>query len=82
VFGDIRRGSDGARLSLGNWPWLSVYRLMHEGQYRLPTTGPVPSQACEAVGHSGRPGLFLARMAPGQESQQALKSAKPLTWIF
>lgn len=81
VFGDIRAGGDGPRLSLGNWPYLSVYRLMHEGQYRLKAAD-VPAQACVAPGLSGRPGIALARIPAGEETQIALKSAKPLTWIF
>ena len=81
VFGDIRAGGEGPRLSLGNWPRLSVYRLMHEGQYRLPTLE-APPQACEAASRSGRPGIALARIPPGEETRLALKSAKPLTWIF
>ena len=81
VFGDVRAGGGGPRLSLGNWPYLSVYRLMHEGQYRLPTFK-APAQACVAQGFSGRPGISLARIPPGEEDQVALKSAKPLTWVF
>ncbi len=81
VFGDIRGGSLGPRLSPGNWPYLSVYRLMHEGQYRLPTTE-APAQACVASGLSGRPGLALMRIPKGEENQIALKSAKPPTWTF
>ncbi len=81
VFGDIRAGGDGPRLSLGNWPYLSVYRLMHEGQYRLKAAD-VPAQACVAPGLSGRPGIALARIPAGGDTQIALKSAKPLTWIF
>lgn len=81
VFGDIRAGGGGPRLSLGNWPWLSVYRLMHEGQYRLPTFR-APAQACVAQGLSGRPGISLVRISAGEETQLALKSAKPLVWIF
>lgn len=82
VFGDIRAGASGPRLSLGNWPYLSVYRLMHEGQYRLPTVGVAPPQACVAAGMSGRPGIALARIPAGGEAQISLKAAKPLIWIF
>ena len=81
MFGDIRAGGNGPRLSLGNWPYLSVYRLMHEGQYRLPIFK-APAQACVAEGLSGRPGVSLARIPPGEEAQIWLKSAKPLTWVF
>jgi len=82
IFGDIRSGPEGPRLSLGQWPYLSVYRLMHEGEYRLPTRGIAPPQACMATGFSGRPGISLVRIPPGEESRVALKSAKPLEWIF
>ena len=81
MFGDIRAGDGGPRLSIGNWPYLSVYRLMHEGQYRLPTFK-VPPQACAAVGLSGRPGIALMRILPGEETQVAVKSTRPPTWIF
>ena len=81
VFGDIRTGNEGARLSLGDWPNLSVYRLMHEGQYRLSTTS-VPPQACVAPAMSGRPGVALVRIPSGEETRIALKAKKPLTWIF
>jgi hypothetical protein len=81
VFGDIRAGDQGPRLSLGNWPYLSVYRLMHEGQYRLPTHV-VPPQACEARGISGRPGIALVRIAAGEEGRTSLKAGKPLEQVF
>ncbi len=81
IFGDIRGGDEGPRLSLGNWPYLSVYRLMHEGQYRLPTKD-TPPQACVTPSLSGRPGISLVRIPAGEETQMALKSAKPPTWIF
>lgn len=81
VFGDIREGDEGPRLSIGNWPHLSVYRLMHEGQYRLPV-GDAPPQACSAKGLSGRPGVALVRIPVGDENQIALKSAKAPAWIF
>ena len=82
VFGDIRRGSSGPRLSLGTWPYLSVYRLVHEGQYRLPIMGGTPPQACEAAGMSGRPGIFLVRVPVGEEANIGLRIAKPVRWIF
>ena len=80
VFGDIRAGGGGPRLSIGNWPYLSVYRLMHEGQYRLPTFE-APEQACVAQGISGRPGIGLVRIPAGEETRMSLKSATP-AWIF
>ena len=80
-FGDIREGGDGPRLSLGNWPWLSVYRLMHEGQYRLPTFE-APAQACESSGIEGRPGISLVRIPEGEEAGMTARSAIPPAWIF
>ena len=38
VFGDLatpQAGGIDRGLSLGQWPFLSVYRLMHDGEYRL-----------------------------------------------
>lgn len=82
LFGDIRPGSDGPRLSLGQWPYLSVYRLMHEGEYRLPTRNRAPPQACTAKGLSGRPGVSLVRIPVGDEGELSRKSARPVDWIF
>jgi hypothetical protein len=54
---------------------------MHEGQYRLPVRR-APAQACVSPLLSGRPGIALARIPAGEETQITLKSAKPLSWIF
>jgi hypothetical protein len=54
---------------------------MHEGQYRLPTFK-APPQACVAGALSGRPGIGLVRIPAGEETQMALKSTRPATWIF
>jgi hypothetical protein len=82
IFGDIRAGRDGPRLSLGLWPHLSVYRLMHEGQYRLPTQEVAPPQACFAPSISGRPGVFLVRIPDGDEARVAVPPAKPVVWVY
>lgn len=82
LFGDIRPGNDGPRLSLGQWPSLSVYRLMHEGEYRLPTRNLAPPQACAAKGLAGRPGVSLARIPAGDEGELSRKSARPVVWVF
>lgn len=76
-FGDLRAGPDGPRLSIGEWPYLSVYRLMHEGQYRLPTPR-APMQVCEVKGLSGRPGIALVRIPKGEETNLALKTTRPV----
>jgi hypothetical protein len=81
IFGDVRAGHEGPQLSVGEWPYLSVYRLMHEGQYRLPTDA-TPAQACEAKGISGRPGIALIRIPQGEETRLALKTSKPPVRIF
>jgi len=81
LFGDIREGAGGPRLSLGNWPHLSVYRLMHEGQYRLPVAE-APAQACSAEELSGRPGVSLARIPAGQEDRIDRQPAVALQWVF
>lgn len=48
-------------LSCGEWPWLSVYRAMHEGEYRLAThyerSGPRASRLGERV----LPGVWEVR---------------------
>ena len=35
LFGALGAGGEASELSLGEWPFLSVYRLMHDGEYRL-----------------------------------------------
>ena len=81
LFGDIRAGSDGPRLSVGQWPHVSVYRLMHEGQYRLPEFD-APPQACAATAFGGRPGIALMRIPAGEEMNLSMKMAPPPLWIF
>lgn len=81
IFGNIRSGAGAPTLSLGNWPYLSVYRLMHEGQYRLAAPTAPPS-SCVAAALSGRPGLSLVRIPEGQEGQLAVPPKKTLEWVF
>ena len=81
LFGDIRGGSEGPRLGVGAWPYLSVYRLMHEGQYRLPAAD-APPQACDAAELSGRPGIAMVRIRPGEEAKIAQKMMPPPRWVF
>ena len=80
-YGDLRRGGEGPRLSAGMWPHVSVYRLMHESQYRLPVFD-TPPQACDAAGYSGRPGVALVRMKPWAESPFAGRLSSPPTRVF
>lgn len=60
--GDTRAGS-AVGLSLGQWPYLSVYRLMHDGEYRLTTEQPF-SGTSRASRHAGEtlPGLLGIRL--------------------
>lgn len=81
IFGDIRAAPDRPTLSFGNWPYLSVYRLMHEGQYRL-SAPRAPATACLSPALSGRPGLSLVRIPEGQEAEIARPPVKSLEWIF
>ena len=81
LFGDLRPGNEGPRLSIGLWPDLSVYRLMHEGQYRLPTFD-APPQACDLEGRSGRPGLALVRVRAGDENVMTTRLGATPRWIF
>lgn len=81
VFGDIREGNDGPRLSIGDWPYLSVYRLMHEGQYRLPAPN-TPPQRCQGSGISGRPGMALALIPPGRETELGTRSMAAVARVF
>jgi hypothetical protein len=53
-------------LSLGEWPHLSVYRLMHEGEYRLP--------AGRALEGERRAGARGGRSLPGVLSVRAVVS--------
>jgi hypothetical protein len=51
--GDIGADTDGVHqgLSLGHWPLVSVYRLMHEGEYRLPVRQPVEPSGRRSFRH-------------------------------
>jgi len=60
LFGNLATpGLDGVHdgLSLGEWPYLSVYRLMHEGEYRLPRR--------EGLGTTAIMGEWAGRRLPG-----------------
>ena len=81
LFGDIRAGSGGPRLSVGQWPHVSVDRLMHEGQYRLPEFD-APPQACTGAAFGGRLGIALVRIPAGEETKLSMKTAPPPIWIF
>jgi hypothetical protein len=56
IYGDLgapRSSGVDAGLSLGQWPYLSVYRLMHDGEYRLPARQPLSGARRSVV--AGRP---------------------------
>jgi hypothetical protein len=53
-----------AGISLGEWPHLSVYRLMHDGEYRLPVRQPLePAARVSRAGGRPVPGLLGIRIA-------------------
>jgi hypothetical protein len=65
IFGDLlaprSEGIDRGP-SLGQWPFLSVYRLMHDGEYRLPARQPLRgSRSSEAAGRR-LPGALGVRL--------------------
>jgi hypothetical protein len=50
-------------LSLGEWPNLSVYRLMHDGEYRLPVRQPLSGSGYESRWNGNTlPGTLRIRM--------------------
>ena len=49
-------------LSLGQWPFLSVYRLMHDGEYRLPARQPLEGSRHSHVDGGGLPGSLGVRL--------------------
>jgi hypothetical protein len=49
-------------LSLGQWPHLSVYRLMHDGEYRLPTRQPLSGSRASGVAGRALPGALGIRL--------------------
>jgi hypothetical protein len=70
-------------VSLGEWPHLSVYRLMHDGEYRLPVR-----QRLEPAARAGRidgravPGLLGVRVVvvEGDEQPPTAESAARARW--
>ena len=65
VFGDLgapeSEGIDRG-LSLGQWPLLSVYRLMHDGEYRLPARQPLEGSRRSEVDGRRLPGALGIRL--------------------
>jgi hypothetical protein len=65
VFGDLgaprAQGIDPG-LSLGQWPLLSVYRLMHDGEYRLPALQPLRGSRSSQAGGRWLPGALGIRL--------------------
>jgi hypothetical protein len=65
VFGDLgtppSEGIDRG-LSLGQWPLLSVYRLMHDGEYRLPARQPLEGSRLSEVDGRRLPGALGIRL--------------------
>jgi hypothetical protein len=61
--GELTLPGEGTRsaLSLGQWPYQSVYRLMHDGEYRLATTERLSGPARSFSGGRELPGLLGIR---------------------
>jgi hypothetical protein len=69
-------------LSLGQWPYLSVYRLMHDGEYRLPTRQALSGSRASRVAGRELPGALGIRLvilddAAGPPSWEAGPKAPP-----
>ena len=69
-------------LSLGQWPWLSVYRLMHDGEYRLPARQPLSGSRASRVDGRALPGALGIRLVildetAGPPPWQAGPQARP-----
>jgi len=67
-------------ISLGEWPYLSVYRLMHDGEYRLAVRQPLePAARLSRAGDRPVPGLLGIRIAviqPGEEPANVESAAR------
>jgi hypothetical protein len=71
-----------AGLSLGHWPWLSVYRLMHDGEYRIATRQPLSGVRASAASGRALPGALGIRLvtldeAAGSPPWEAGPTARP-----
>jgi hypothetical protein len=65
LFGDLGTPqAEGAfrGLSLGQWPFLSVYRLMHDGEYRLPARQRLEGSRRSQVSGRALPGSLGVRL--------------------
>jgi hypothetical protein len=65
VFGDLGTPAAGGidrGLSLGQWPFLSVYRLMHDGEYRLSARQPLEGSRRSEVDGRRVPGALGIRL--------------------
>jgi hypothetical protein len=65
IFGDLdapRTAGIYRGLSLGQWPFLSVYRLMHDGEYRLPAEQPLRGTRSSEVAGRPLPGALGVRL--------------------
>ena len=64
-----------AGLSLGQWPYLSVYRLMHDGEYRLAAPQTLRGSRASRVGGMAVPGSLGIRLVILDEA------AGPPPWV-
>jgi hypothetical protein len=62
-------------LSLGQWPYLSVYRLMHDGEYRLAAPQTLRGSRASRVGGMAVPGSLGIRLVILDEA------AGPPPWV-
>ena len=67
-------------LSLGQWPYQSVYRLMHDGEYRLATPERLSGSARSTLGGRELPGLLGVRaVVLDEDAGGALWETVPVT---
>jgi hypothetical protein len=67
-------------LSLGQWPWVSVYRLMHDGEYRLSAEQPLDGGPRRSlVAGRALPGLLGVRVVVRAPNPAAPAGVSALT---
>ena len=82
LFGALGAGAEAPELSLGEWPFLSVYRLMHDGEYRLARPWATAGSRVSRVGErelSGALGVRLVTLAPDRALARVETAPPPKT---